>query len=170
MTSLKTRIVLLSGTILLAPLAPFLWPATIAAAGQAPQSEVVVEEDGSLSEADVRKVFEQVIEAWETPNPALLAEVYADDGKFMIPGETFAGPDAIRELAVAYTAEHEIKVDLKRIIVVGNFAFAEWVWNDTDKSTGETSQFDEAIVVDFEGGKVRNWREYIDPDTPKARQ
>lgn len=170
MASLKKRIVMLSGTLLLAPLVPLLGSVKVADAGQAPQSEVVVEEGGSLSEADVRKVFEQVIQAWETPDPDLLAEVYAENGAFSIPGETFTGPEAIRELAVAYTAEHEIKVDLKRIIVVGDFAFAEWVWNDTDKSTGETSQFDEAIVVDFEDGKVLNWREYIDADTPKTRE
>lgn len=170
MSATKTRILMLSGALLLTPLVHFSSFSPQAIAGQAPQSEVVVDgEEGTLSEETVRKVFDQVIEAWMTPDPDKIAEVYADDGEFILPGDVFTGPDAIRELAATYTAEHEIKVELKRIIVVGNFAFAEWVWNDTDKASGETSQFDEAIVVDFEGDKVKSWREYIDADTPKAR-
>ncbi|MEO0801667.1 MAG: nuclear transport factor 2 family protein [Cyanobacteria bacterium J06642_2] len=170
MSASKNRIAWLSSTLLLVPLMQFSRVPPAAIAGQAPQSEVVVEgEEATLSEEDVRQVFDQVIEAWTTPNPDLLVDVYAEDGEFVLPGEVFSGKDAIRELATAYTADHEIAVDLKRVVVVGNFAFAEWVWNDTDKASGETSQFDEAVVVDFEDGKVKRWREYIDADTPKNR-
>jgi ketosteroid isomerase-like protein len=41
-------------------------------------------------------------------------------------------------------------------------ASVEWHWQENEKATGKHGSADDMIVIDFQDGRIRRWREYID--------
>ncbi|HEY9711460.1 MAG TPA: nuclear transport factor 2 family protein [Oculatellaceae cyanobacterium] len=111
----------------------------------------------------IKQIVERQIHAWETADSDKLIADFAEDSWFIVPGSTFRGKQQIKEVAKKYFSEFtDTKVTVKRIIVNGNEGTIEWSWSDKNKTTGEESQAEDAIVFELEEGKIKYWREYID--------
>lgn len=111
----------------------------------------------------IKQMVERQIHAWESADSDKLIADFAEDSWFIVPGSTFRGKQQIKEVAKKYFSEFtDTKVTVKRIIVNGNEGTVEWSWSDKNKTTGEESQAEDAIVFELEEGKIKYWREYID--------
>jgi uncharacterized protein (TIGR02246 family) len=111
----------------------------------------------------IKQMVERQIHAWESADSDKLIADFAEDSWFIVPGSTFKGKQQIKEVAKKYFSEFtDTKVTVKRIIVNGNEGTIEWSWSDKNKTTGEESQAEDAIVFELEEGKIKYWREYID--------
>lgn len=117
---------------------------------------------------EIRLIVQQAKDAWEQGNANAFASLFASDGEFCVPGNRWVGQEAICQVAADFALRSsDVKVEIRRIIVEGNQAVVEWYWEDTEKATGYRNRADDVIVIDFEAGQIRRWREYIDTQTPQ---
>ncbi|BAC91937.1 SgcJ/EcaC family oxidoreductase [Gloeobacter violaceus] len=116
----------------------------------------------------IRALVEQARQAWLAADGEAFANLFTEDGLFVVPGQRWQGREAIRK-AVEQFAENysQIQIDLQQIAVDGERAVIEWTWEDFSISTKKRTRAEDAIVVDFSNGAIRRWREYIDAETPK---
>jgi uncharacterized protein (TIGR02246 family) len=117
----------------------------------------------------IRAIIQQAGQAWVTGNADAFAALFTTDGEFVVPGQRYQGTEAIRAVAAGFAATNSnVQVEIRRIIIDGDQAVVEWHWQDTETVTGKHSNADDAIVVDFQAGKISRWREYIDAATPQS--
>jgi uncharacterized protein (TIGR02246 family) len=120
----------------------------------------------SMQLEEIRAIITHSRDAWLKGDADAIASFFSPKGEFIVPGERLVGREAIRQVAASFFSTHSvIKIDIKRIIVEGNQAVVEWYWEDREKATGNFNKADDAIVVDFQDGQIRRWREYIDTKT-----
>ncbi len=117
----------------------------------------------------IRSVIQQAADAWKTGNADAFASLFLPDGEFIVPNNRWVGPVKIEQVTADFTANYEVKIEIRRIIVEGEQAVVEWHWEDMEKATGKCNQADDAIVVDFKSGKFSRWREYIDTTSSKCQ-
>lgn len=116
----------------------------------------------------IQSIIQQARSAWLTGNAAAFAALFAAEGEFIAPGNRWVGPDQIRQAAAAYAAAYDVlRIDIRQVIQANERAVVEWYWQDREKSTGQESQADDAIVIDFQAGCITRWREYIDAVSPQ---
>ena len=124
-----------------------------------PESETV--------DQKIKQLVERQVQAWETADSEKIIADFAEDSLFIVPGSTFRGKQQIKESAEGYFAEFiDTQITIKRIIANGKEGAIEWNWSEKNKKTGKTSQAEDAIVFELEGGKIKYWREYIDKQSP----
>lgn len=115
----------------------------------------------------IRSIIEQASQAWMTGNVDAFANLFAPDGKFIVPGHSYVGVAAIKQVMSEFAATHsDVKIEIKQIIADGDHAVVEWFWQDTETQTGKQQKAEDAIVIDFQEGLISRWREYIDSQTP----
>ncbi len=107
-------------------------------------------------------VVEQMIEAWNTRNWPLVAQLFAEDGvlhSMMI--EPVVGRAAIDARISAMGAGiSEITLNIRNIGRIGTAVFIERVDSFTYK--GHKGEVPVVGVLEVEDGKVKEWREYYD--------
>ena len=95
------------------------------------------------------------------------ANLFADSGEFLLPGDKFVGPEAIRDVVSGYLEDYTIaNIEILNCVIQGDRAAVEWTWEAVEKSSGSESLALDAIFVELQDGKVLRWREYVDTDTP----
>jgi len=116
-----------------------------------------------MNKSQIRAIIERAGQSWVDGDAGGFAELFTTDGEFIVPGKRWQGRSAIRDALAGFAANHsDVRVEIKRIVVDGNQAVVEWRWEDTQDDTGVRHTADDAIVVDFEDGRISRWREYID--------
>lgn len=107
-------------------------------------------------------VVERMIDAWNTRNWPLVAELFTEDGvlhSMMI--EPVVGRKAIDARISAMGAGiSEITLNIKNIGRVGDVVFIERVDSFTYK--GHKGEVPVVGVLEVEGDKIKIWREYYD--------
>lgn len=116
----------------------------------------------------IRSLIQQAANAWINSNADAFTCLFLPDGKFIMPNQCCVGTEKIRQVTADFVTAYDVKIDIKRTIIDGNQAVVEWHWQQTEKETGKTSQSDDAIVVDFQFGRISRWREYIDDTLPES--
>jgi uncharacterized protein (TIGR02246 family) len=115
----------------------------------------------------IRVKIDRAKESWIQGDADAFAALFTAQGEFIVPGNRWVGPAAIRQVAADFaTSSDHVTIDIHRVLVAGNQALVEWHWEDTEKSTGKRNRADDAIVIDFAGDQISRWREYIDSQTP----
>jgi uncharacterized protein (TIGR02246 family) len=113
-----------------------------------------------------RSLIEKARQAWLTGNADAFADLFTPDGELIVPGNRWVGPAAIRKIAAEFAASNTVvKIEVRRLIIAGNQAAIEWYWEDTHKTSGNRMRADDVIMVEFQGDRIRRWREYIDTAT-----
>jgi uncharacterized protein (TIGR02246 family) len=111
----------------------------------------------------MRSLIQQAATAWTSFDADTFAALFVPDGEFIVPGHCWVGQAAIRQATTDFSATYsDVKIDIQRILIDGNQAVVEWHWQETEKATGKKGNAMDAIVVDFQNGRIRRWREYID--------
>ncbi|NJM70273.1 MAG: SgcJ/EcaC family oxidoreductase [Scytonema sp. RU_4_4] len=120
-----------------------------------------------MNQENIRVLLEKARDAWVTQNADALVQLFTKDGELIVPGKRWQGQEKIREEIIQFAQQYSnVKIDIKRIIILGNQAVVEWYYEDTEKASGHRNKADDVIVVDFKEGRISRWREYIDTETP----
>jgi uncharacterized protein (TIGR02246 family) len=119
------------------------------------------------SQQDICSLIEQAKAAWVGRDADAIAQLFSQDGELIVPGQRWQGQAKIREeiakLAQQYT---DVSIAIQQILIDGNRAAVEWHYEDTEKSTGQRSRVDDAIILEVRNGRISYWREYFDTKTP----
>lgn len=114
-----------------------------------------------MTPEQIRTLIHKAADAWRKGNADAFVCLFLPEGEFIMPDNCYQGTTKIREATADFMKAYEAEIEIKRIIIDGNQAAVEWHWQQTEKTTGKTSQSDDAIVVDFQLNRIRRWREYI---------
>jgi uncharacterized protein (TIGR02246 family) len=119
---------------------------------------------------DIKEIVRRSKEAWVTKDADAIATLFARDGEFIVPGNRYVGREAIKKVAADFFAANlSVAIEIKNIIIEGDRAAVEWLWQERDNATGRLKKADDAIIIDFQAGKIARWREYIDTVTWENR-
>ena len=105
-----------------------------------------------------------VCEAWNRLDPASLAELFTDDGRYEDPlkESTLVGRQRILDgNAPAMQALSDCQVTLSRVVADEESAFGEGLFRSTLAGAGRMD-FPFALLVEMDGGKIRRCAEYFD--------
>ncbi|MEC4986689.1 MAG: nuclear transport factor 2 family protein [Oscillatoria sp. PMC 1068.18] len=112
----------------------------------------------------IQELIARQVNGWETANTDQIIADFAEDSLFIVPGTRYQGKKAIQQVVVSHFADYtNIKITVKRIIFDGRDGAVEWDWQEENKATGELIFAEDAIVFAVENGKIKYWREYIEP-------
>ena len=101
---------------------------------------------------------------WERQDPAAIAALFADDGRYEGPlfPEFPVGPAAVEAAcAEAFAELSEVRVPLKHVGVSGDVALAEGEFLCADLE-GARTDFDLVMVAELRDGKIIRFTEYFD--------
>jgi uncharacterized protein (TIGR02246 family) len=119
------------------------------------------------SQQDICSLIEQAKAAWTARDADTLAQLFSQDGELIVPGQRWQGQAKIREEIAKFAQQYtDVSITIQQILIDGNRAAVEWHYEDTEKSTGQRSHVDDAIVLEVKDGRISSWREYFDTDTP----
>lgn len=108
--------------------------------------------------------------AWEEKDVATLVNLFAEEGELIVPGTRSQGKPQIQSLLEDFAAtDDQIQIEIHQIVTSGDRAMLEWTWRQANRESGEVYIADDAIAVDTQNGKILRWREYIDDQTPDAK-
>lgn len=120
------------------------------------------------SRLEIESAIETARNAWISGDADAFADLFTQNGEFIVPGQIYRGKAAIRDVIAGFSKTHSnVQIGIQRIIIEANQAVVEWRWQDTD-AVGKQTIAEDAIVVDFVGTQISRWREYIDEATPRS--
>ena len=120
----------------------------------------------STQAATLRSIILQTKDAWGKGDAAAFANLFVEDGELIVPGQRWQGRAAIQAESARFLENFTVAIEIRTMLIDGNQAAVEWDWIEISKTTGQkNSQAQDAIVIDFEGSRIRRWREYIDVKT-----
>ncbi|HEY9737033.1 MAG TPA: nuclear transport factor 2 family protein [Trichocoleus sp.] len=111
----------------------------------------------------LEEVIEQAQQAWLMSDAEGFVGLFDEIGEFIVPGNRWIGQEDIRLAFQEYSAAYEvIEIQVLQVIREGERAVVEWRWSDRERATGNTSQVEDAIIIEMLGGRITRWREYMD--------
>jgi uncharacterized protein (TIGR02246 family) len=120
----------------------------------------------STQTATLRSIILQAKDAWAKGDAAAFANLFIEEGEMIVPGQRWQGRAAIQTESARFLENFTVAIEIRTILIDGNQAAVEWDWSETSKGTNQkTSHAQDAILINFEGGRIRRWREYIDTKT-----
>ncbi len=117
-----------------------------------------------LTQESLRAILARQMQAWQKQDFSIAAGDWLPDGKLLSPG----GEVKVSEMQSVITdyARHfgNLHVTIDRAILSqdGKTATIVWDWDVTRMRDGKRGVTHDAIIVDFEGSKIKTWHEYFD--------
>ena len=90
--------------------------------------------------------------------------LFRPNAELILPNAYCVGRDAIRHAVTGmYQTYEQISIDVERVLAQGSVALVQWRWSDRKRLTGHKNETETALVLEFEGQKIKRWREYHSP-------
>lgn len=119
----------------------------------------------SSTDTQMRSLVEQARAAWVSRDVETLVQLFTADAELIVPGQRWQGQQQIRaELSQFAQQYSEVKIDIQRIIIDGNQAAVEWMYENVEQATGKCTRYEDAIILEATNGKIAYWREYFDAE------
>jgi len=130
-------------------------PLTFGAASQSPTK---------MDAASLNAVLARQAKAWETHDFSGAASDWLPDGMLTSPGGHVKVSDMQAVITDYGKHFHDLHVKVVNTFLSadGKQAAIEWDWDVTRVRDGKRGVTHDAILVTFEGGKIKSWREYFD--------
>jgi len=113
----------------------------------------------------IKAMLFQAKEYWVHSDADRFAELFVPDGELVREGQHWQGREAVRQAFLELLDTLVIKhVEVQRVLINGNTAVMEWIWETTDKDTGEHCQQREATAVDLSEDGIICWREHTNEE------
>jgi uncharacterized protein (TIGR02246 family) len=117
-----------------------------------------------MNHADVQHLVERMAMAWMQRDVTTIVALFSDDGQFITPGGAVRGQAAIAAATTKFFARPvAVTVTITRVLVDGAQGAVEWIWRETNSTTGAHRTMEDAIVFELRDDKLAYWREYFDP-------
>lgn len=115
-----------------------------------------------MSPLEIRSIIKLATDSCMNQNAKTFASLFRNDAEMILPGHRLTGKANIQEATTTYLQSYdEIKINIQRILVEGDRAVVEWIWQSYKK--GKSDYAENAIIIDFKAGLIQRWREYTDP-------
>ena len=115
-----------------------------------------------MQKEEIQGIIQKAAKAWETGEVREFVQLFAPNGKFIVPGQESVGQAEIESAVQQFLEKSKnIQISISRIVAEDHVAVVEWHWESTQEG-GEADVADDAIVIDFEDGRITRWREYMD--------
>lgn len=115
-----------------------------------------------MSPLEIRSIIKLATDACMNQNAETFASLFRNDAEMILPGHRLTGKTQIQKATTSYLQScDEIKIDIQRILVEGDRAVVEWIWQSY--KNGKSDYAENAIIIDFKAGLIQRWREYTDP-------
>ena len=118
----------------------------------------------ALTQAALNAILARQMKAWQTQDFSVAAGDWLPDGMLVSPGgrvKVGELPAVIQDYA-AHFGDLHVTVTRTFLSQDGKSALIEWDWEVTRKRDGKHGVTHDAIVVDFEGTKIKTWHEFFD--------
>ena len=116
-----------------------------------------------MDRATVRAMVDRQMRAWMDEDLEAIVADFAPDGVFIAPSGRWQGHAAIRQAAVDfYRHAHQVRIELKSLLLDGDNGALEWSWNELRRSDGRRYAGHDGIIFTLRGGLIGYWREYFD--------
>ena len=128
------------------------------------QASALTPASPAMNQATLDAILAREMQAWQKQDFSVAIGDWLPDGKLISPGgEVKVGE--MQGVIVDY-ARHfrDMHVTIQRAFLSqdGNTATIIWDWDVTRVRDGKRGITHDAIVVDFDGGKIKTWHEYFD--------
>ena len=117
-----------------------------------------------LERAEVLRIIDTYITAWQEQDPDLIVTIFTEDATYheRVLGEPIRMRAGIhrywREKVVANQARIQCRV--LSLYIDGDTAIVEWEAHFDDKEVGVRKRMREVAILEFEGGLIASLREY----------
>jgi steroid delta-isomerase-like uncharacterized protein len=121
---------------------------------------------------DIGRIADLVVQLWNTGNPEIATQLYADNAERNDPNkpEAARGPQQIAKyVAEVRTAFPDFKLEIKRRVAEGDHMVSHWTVTGTQKGeflgippTGRRIEISGMALVHVKDGKVLSERVYFD--------
>ncbi|MEC4805910.1 MAG: nuclear transport factor 2 family protein [Jaaginema sp. PMC 1079.18] len=120
-----------------------------------------------MTPLEIRSIIKLATDACMNQNSQTFASLFRNDAEMILPGYRLLGKAQIQAATSTYLQScDEIKIEIQRILVEGDRAVVEWIWQAC--KNGKSDYAENAIIIDFKAGLIRRWREYTDPHAKNA--
>jgi ketosteroid isomerase-like protein len=118
----------------------------------------------SLAPQDVRRLIDIYLQAWTTQDPDLILDVFTPTATYheRVFGQPIHAHAGIRDYWRTKVVEEQanIQAELLNLYLDGTTAIAEWEARFDDVVQGCRKRMREVAILEFEGDRVANLREY----------
>jgi uncharacterized protein (TIGR02246 family) len=116
-----------------------------------------------------QRLVERMASAWMQRDVSAIVALFSEEGQFITPGSVSHGQAAIAATVTKFFVRPiAVKVTITRLLVDGSHGAIEWVWRETNSTSGAERIMEDAIIFAVRDSKLVYWREYFDPTQTRA--
>ena len=117
-----------------------------------------------MSGTNAQQLVERMAVAWMQRDVTTIVALFTDDGELITPAGAARGRAAITAVATKFFAQPVVvAVTITRVLIDGSHGAVEWIWRETNSTTGTDRTMEDAIIFALRDDKLTYWREYFDP-------
>jgi uncharacterized protein (TIGR02246 family) len=117
-----------------------------------------------MNHTNAQQLIERMAMAWMQRDVTTIVALFTDDGEFITPSGVARGRAAIAAAATKFFAQPvAVTVTITRVLLDGSQGAVEWIWRETNSTSGADRTMEDAIIFALRDDKLAYWREYFDP-------
>ncbi len=119
-----------------------------------------------LTAGELHALVARLATLWQSDDLDAGFAQFADDAVLITPAQHYVGREEIIAAMRAFWRDvSAVRITMRRSVAdeAMQRVALEWRWSETDRVTGQITEYDDAIIGQLRDGKIVYWREYITP-------